>query len=82
MGGKSVVANVGGRGDTLYKTAAAVINICAQHRFVVMAGHDVIALFKQQRKRAAGIPGFYVIPAFFICAVIQGDSHFGSNTVP
>ena len=81
-GRKSIVLDAGIGGYILQKTTAAVINIYAQLRFVIIAGHDVIALFKHQRGRAAGIPGGYIIPIAFIRAFIQGNGHFGVDTAP
>ena len=79
---KSIVLDAGIGGYILQEITAAAINIRAQLRFVVIAGHDVIALFKRQYGRAAGIPGGYIIPIAFIRAFIQGNGHFGVDTAP
>ena len=82
MAQKSIVLDAGIGGYILQETTAAVINIRAQLRFVIIAGHDIIALFKRQYGRAAGIPGGYIIPIAFIRAFIQGNGHFGVDTAP
>ena len=82
MAERSIVLNTGIGGHILQETTAAVINIHVQLRFVIIAGYDVIALFKHQRGRAAGIPGGYIIPIAFIRAFIQGNSHFSVDIAP
>lgn len=82
MAGRSIILYAGSGGYILQETTAAVVNIRTQLCFVVIAGHNVITLFKHQRGRAAGIPGGHIIPIAFIRAFIQGDSHFGVDTAP
>ena len=71
MAGRSIILYAGSGGYILQETTAAVVNIRTQLCFVVIAGHNVITLFKHQRGRAAGIPGRYIIPIAFICAFIK-----------
>ena len=71
MAGRSIILYAGSGGYILQETTAAVVNIRTQLCFVVIAGHNVITLFKHQRGRAAGIPGRYIIPIAFICALYK-----------
>ena len=82
MAGRSIILYAGSGGYILQETTAAVVNIRTQLCFVVIAGHNVITLFKHQRGRTAGIPGGYIIPIAFIRAFIQGNGHFGVDTAP
>lgn len=82
MAGRSIILYTGSGGYILQETTAAVINIRAQLCFVVIAGHNIVILFKHQHGRTTDFPGGYIIPIAFIRAFIQSDSHFGVDTAP